>query len=326
VQRLTVQGQRPHKVVALVTPGTSLFELTVAWEIFGRVPKDDLGVTLYQFILCSATRPPLPSDVPGISLTDVRGLSALRGAETVVVPPPKLQPPEALAALRQAHQRGARVISLCTGAFVLAAAGLLDGRTATTHWASADAMTENYPTTKVDASVLYVDDGDVITSAGSAACADMCLHVVRKDYGAEVANQVARYLVMPPHRSGGQAQFVDMQPKRIDGDDLIAATLEWAQRNLDKPLSVELLAKRSAASPRTFARRFREATGTTPHQWVLGRRIMLAQRLLETTDAPVDDVAMQCGLGSAANLRLHFQRLMSTSPTDYRRTFQAKAG
>lgn len=325
MQHLTLQVQRPHKVVAMVTARASLFELSVAWEIFGRVAAQELGVTLYQFVLCSATSPPIPTDVPGISLTDVKGVGALRTADTVVVPPPRVQPPEALAALRQAHQRGARVISLCTGAFVLAEAGLLDGRSATTHWAAADELAENHPTTNVDPTVLYVDDGDVITSAGSAACADMCLHVVRSDYGAEIANRVARQMVMAPHRSGGQAQFVEMRPKRIDGDDLMTETLDWAQRNLDQPLSVEVLAKRAAASPRTFARRFREATGTSPHQWLLHRRIAFAQRLLETTDASVDDVAGQCGMGSAANLRMHFQRLVGNSPTDYRRTFQAKA-
>ena len=326
MQRLTPKAPRLPRVAVMVTQGTSLFELTVAWEIFGRIAGQEMGSPLYEFALCSGTAPPLRCDVPGITLTDVKGLNALSRSDTVVVPPPRIRPPEELAALRRAHQRGARIISLCTGAFVLAAAGLLDGRPATTHWASAQQLADDFPTIKVDPSVLYVDDGDVITSAGSAACVDMCLHVVRADHGAEIANQIARHLVMPPYRSGGQAQFVEIQSRRIDGDDLLTATLEWARRNLDQPLNVGHLARRSATSPRTFIRRFKEVTGSTPHQWVLSQRIMLAQRLLETTEGSVDDIAAKCGLGSAANLRLHFQKMVNTTPTEYRRTFQARAG
>jgi transcriptional regulator GlxA family with amidase domain len=214
---------------------------------------------------------------------------------------------------------------VCSGAFVLAAAGLLDGRRATTHWMFADDLAERYPEVKVDPDVLYVDEGDVLTSAGTAAGIDLCLHVVRLDFGAEIANAVARRMVVPPHRDGGQAQFVDEPVPDGPGADLFGDTLTYMQEHLDEPLPVDELAARSAMSPRTFARRFRAATGTTPHRWLVRQRVLLAQRLLETTDLPVDRVAERCGFGAAAGLRDHFTRQVRTSPLAYRRTFRASA-
>jgi transcriptional regulator GlxA family with amidase domain len=205
---------------------------------------------------------------------------------------------------------------------VLAEAGLLDGRRATTHWAHAEEFAAQFPAVKLDPGVLYVDEGDVLTSAGTAAGIDLCLHVVRNDFGADVANAVARRMVVPPHRDGGQAQYVDDPMPDGPGADLFGETMAWLQEHLGEPLTVEDLAHRSAMSPRTFARRFRATTGTTPMQWVLRQRVLLAQRLLETTDEPVDRVAELAGFGSPAALRQHFNRMVRTSPTAYRRTFR----
>ena len=214
------------------------------------------------------------------------------------------------------------MISLCTGAFTLAAAGLLDGRRATTHWRQADELARLYPNVRLDPGVLYVDDGDILTSAGTAAGIDLCLHVVQQDFGAEVANAVARRMVVPPHRDGGQAQFVDAPLPDLPFAEPFNETLVWIQGHLDQPISVENLAQRSAMSPRTFARRFRATTGTTPHRWVVGQRVLFAQRLLETTELPVELIASRSGFGTATNLRQHFQRLVRTSPHAYRRTFR----
>jgi transcriptional regulator GlxA family with amidase domain len=212
---------------------------------------------------------------------------------------------------------------VCSGAFVLAAAGLLDGRRATTHWMHAEALAARYPQVEVDPDVLYVDNGDVMTSAGTAAGIDLCLHVVRLDFGADIANAVARRMVVPPHREGGQAQFVEAPVTSGEpGSDRFAATLEYMLEHLDEPLPVEGMAERAAMSPRTFARRFRATTGTTPGQWLVRQRVLLAQRLLEITDDPVELIALRCGFGTAAGLRLHFRRVLATSPLVYRRTFR----
>ncbi len=212
-------------------------------------------------------------------------------------------------------------MSDCTGAFLLAAADLLDGRRATTHWMHAEELARRYPKIELDPGALYVDDGEIITSAGTAAGIDLCLHMVRRDSVAEIANMVARRMVVLPHRDGGQAQFVDQPPPDLPASDPFARTLVWVQEHLDEPLSVNDLASRSAMSPRTFGRRFRATAGTTPHQWLLRQRIVLAQRL-ETTDISVDLIADRCGLGTATNMREHFQRIVRTSPNAYRRTFQ----
>jgi transcriptional regulator GlxA family with amidase domain len=213
-------------------------------------------------------------------------------------------------------------MTVCSGAFVLAHAGLLDDRRATTHWMYADRLAAAFPRVKVDPDVLYVDEGSVLTSAGTAAGIDLCLHVVRLDHGAAIANAVARRMVVPPHRDGGQAQFVEAAVVDDDGADPLAATLDWALEHLDEPLPVEVLARRALMSPRTFARRFRAATGTTPLQWLLRQRLLRAQQLLETTDLPVDVIAHHCGFGSAAVLRTHFRRALDTNPVSYRRAFR----
>ncbi|MGN6131909.1 MAG: helix-turn-helix domain-containing protein, partial [Nocardioidaceae bacterium] len=233
-------------------------------------------------------------------------------------------PPPLLDALRAAHARGARIAGLCGGNFVLAAAGLLDGRRATTHWLYADKLAREYPTVRVDPKVLYVDDGDVLTAAGTAAALDLCLHLLRTLDGAEVANIVARRMVVPPHRAGGQAQFVDVPLPALGATDPLAAAVDWALAHLDAPLTVDDLAARAAMSRRTFTRRFRSHLGTSPLQWLLDQRTLLAQRLLESTDLPVETVAHRAGFGSAVSLRAHFPRALGTTPSGYRSTFSRR--
>jgi transcriptional regulator GlxA family with amidase domain len=316
---------RRHTVAAIACHGTAPFELAVACEVFG-IDRSELGVPWYRFLVVAGDEPPIRTKT-GFTIDTPHRLDALEQADTILVPvvepPPDGISEELLDALRAAHARGARLLSVCSGAFVLAAAGLLDGRRATTHWMFADDLAEQYPDVKVDPDVLYVDEGDVMTSAGTAAGIDMCLHVVRLDFGAEIANAVARRMVVPPHRDGGQAQFVHEPLADGPGADLFGDTLTYMQAHLGEALSVDDLASRAAMSPRTFARRFRAATGTTPHRWLVRQRILLAQRLLETTDLPVDRVAERCGFGSAAGLREHFARQLRTSPLAYRRTFRA---
>jgi transcriptional regulator GlxA family with amidase domain len=234
-------------------------------------------------------------------------------------------PPEVLGTLRRARDDGKRILSLCSGAFVLAAAGLLDGHTATTHWSECAALARLYPKVRVDPRVLYVDEGNLLTSAGSAASLDLCLHVVQRDYGTEIATRIARDLVVPLHRPGGQAQYIETPLPSPEEPDLFGDTLAWLREHLQEPVTVSDLADRAAMSPRTFARRFLASTGTTPLQWILAERIRLAQRLLETTGLPVDAIAHQSGFGTADNLRKHFSRTVRTTPQSYRRAFQAPA-
>ncbi len=315
-------NQSPHTVAVLVDDGFSPLEFSVACEIFG-FDRSELGVPWYRFLVCGAHAGPISSQV-FFQVIAPHGLEGLRRADTVVVPPISREEPvtnEVLDALRRAHRRGARMISLCTGAFVLAEAGLLDGRLATTHWRHSEELMARYPAVRIDRDVLYVDGGDVLTSAGSAASMDLCLHVVRSDFGAEIANHVARRCVVPPHRDGGQAQFVD-EPVTAAANDLFSDTLTWVLEHLNEPVTIEDLARHAAMSPRSFARHFRAATGTTPYQWLIRQRILLAQRLLETSDLATDDIALRCGLGSATNLRAHFSAIVRASPAAYRRTFQ----
>jgi AraC family transcriptional regulator, transcriptional activator FtrA len=300
--------------------GVSLFELSCAWNVFGE-ERESLGVDWYRAIICAPYAGPIDTDVPGVQISFAQPLRALRRASTIIVPPMADKHPDILEALRQAHRRGARLASLCTGAFLLAQAGLLDGRTATTHWMRTERLAASHPSVRVDPKVLYIDGGDILTSAGTAAGLDLCLHIVQQDYGADVANQVARDLVVPPHRAGGQAQYVCQPMLDIPGADLFAETLEWALSNLDAPLGVASLARRAGMSSRTFARRFTDSVGVTPHQWVLRQRVQYAQRLLETSDLPIDQVANRSGLGSATNMRNQFRQLLGTSPASYRRTF-----
>ena len=322
------RAKKQHTVVAVISKEVAPFELAVPCEVFG-IDRADLVTPWYRFVIAAVGRTPVPTSIGGFSINTPYGLEEVESADTVVVVPQHWRDepadpdrPLLLEALRTAHQRGARIMSMCTGAFLLAEAGLLDGRPATTHWMYTEELARRYPKVHVDPRVLYVDDGDVLTSAGTAAGIDLCLHVVRQDHGAEVANAVARRMVVPPHRDGGQAQFVDMPVAACPAEDPLAEVLDWMAAHLDRQLSVEQLARKASMSPRTFARRFRAATGTTPHQWLLAQRILMAQRLLETTDEPVERIADQCGFGTAAALRVHFQRAVATSPNAYRRTFR----
>ena len=311
-----------HLVAAVVANGASPFELGVACEVFG-LERPELGVPWYRFLVCAAEPTPIRTSV-GITLDTPHGLDALAAADTIVLPAWRVaeEPPRPLLdAVLAAYRRGARLASICSGAFILAAAGLLDGRPATTHWRYAAQLAARYPNVRVDPDVLYVDDGQILTSAGTAAGIDLCLHMVRLDYGAEIANKVARRMIVPPHRAGGQAQYVDAPVPPAPEADPLGDTLAWAMAHLDRPLSVGELARRAAMSERTFLRRFRAATGLTPHRWLLDQRLQLARRLLETTDEPVERVATLSGLGSAATLRLHVGRRLATSPLAYRRLF-----
>jgi transcriptional regulator GlxA family with amidase domain len=319
--------RRPHTVAAVAFPEQAPFELSVPCEVFGLDRSELVAPAPWYEFFVAATQPgPMPTGM-GFSLESEYGLAELARADTIIIPAHYKagDPPVALLdALRTAHARGARIMSFCTGAFILAAAGLLDGRPATTHWMHAERLAAEYPTIAVDPRVLYVDAGDgIYTSAGTAAGIDLCLHIVRLDHGAEVANAVARRMVVPPHRDGGQAQYVDLPVPMCADDDPIGVTLGWMLEHLAQQTSVDELAARSHMSPRTFARRFVAVTGTTPHAWLLSQRILFAQRMLETTDEPIEFIASRSGFGSAANLRHHFGREVSTSPLAYRRTFRS---
>ncbi|MEX2292200.1 MAG: helix-turn-helix domain-containing protein [Acidimicrobiales bacterium] len=315
---------RRHCVATLLLPGTTHFEFAVTCEVFG-VDRSALVPSWYRFKLCAAEPGPIALG-DGYSITTEYGLRDAARADTIIVAPTSLDtyPDDVLEMLARAHRRGARLVSLCTGAFVLAAAGVLDDRCATTHWRYTDELARRYPLVNIDPNVLYVDDGNILTSAGTAASIDLCLHLVRNDFGAEVANAIARGMVVPPHRDGGQAQYVNHLVAEQPGADWLDETLAWLERNLNEPITVDDLAARSAMSQRTFTRRFRAATGTTPHAWLTAQRVQLAQRLLETTDRSIEWIADESGFGSAANLRLHFQRVVRTSPMLYRRLFQVQ--
>lgn len=307
-----------HHVVALALPDVVAFDLAIPSQVFGHRDERDT----YAFTLCAPEAGLVPTS-SGYAVHASAGLEALADADTVVVPGyvPYDPPPEPVReGLRAAAARGARVVSVCTGAFALAAAGLLDGRRATTHWRDAGELARRHPAVTVDAGVLYVDEGSILTSAGVAAGIDLCLHLVRRDRGADEAARIARRMVVAPHRDGGQAQFVDV-PLPAAGEGL-AATCAWALEHLAEPLAVAELAARAGWAPRTFARRFVAEVGTTPLRWLAAQRVLHARRLLETTDLPVDAVAAASGLGTAANLRLHLAHAASTTPTAYRRTFR----
>jgi AraC family transcriptional activator FtrA len=315
-----------HRVAVLVLPTVHAFELAVAHEVFG-LARPEVGVEWYDFRVCATTGEEI--DVGGFTIRARWGLDGLRGAGTVVVPAasPLDEPPAAaLAALRAAHADGARVVSYCSGAFALAAANLLDGRPATTHWMYTETLASRYPSIDLHPDVLYVDDGDILTSAGTSAAIDVSLHLVRRDYGSEVANYIARRMVVPPHRDGGQAQYIDRPIPAREGDYELAGTLDWIAAHLGEPLTIEQMAGHALMSARTFLRRFRDATGTTPLRWLLLQRIRRARELLEATDVPIERIAAECGFGTAANLRTHFQRVVATTPTAYRRAFRAQAG
>jgi AraC family transcriptional regulator, transcriptional activator FtrA len=318
---------RQRTVAALIGEGVLTFDFATACEVFGY-DRSDIVTPWYRFLVVSQDPPPIRTST-GFLMHPELGLDALAEADTIVIPgwADDLRPPraETIDALRGAYDRGARLMSVCIGAFVLAEAGLLDGRRATTHWRFADRLQQRYPRVTVDPDVLYVDDGQVLTSAGTAAGIDLGLHIVRLDYGADIANQVARRIVMPPHRDGGQAQYIETPVPEVAADDPIGATLAWIQQHLDQEMSVDALARAAAMSPRTFMRHFKATTGTTPLDWVLRQRVDLARRLLETTDLPVEIIAERAGFGSAVTMRHHFSQRIQTSPQAYRRTFRSAA-
>lgn len=308
-----------HRVVALVRPVQSTFELGCAAEVFGTqwhgVPQH------YEFEVCTQSPGQVPTTA-GYTMSVSRGLSALASADTVLIPgwaPVETPlPARVRSALLQAHSRGARLVTICTGAFALARTGLLDGRSATTHWLRAEQLQREFPRVSVEPDVLYVDHGDVATSAGAGAGIDLCLHLVRRDHGAAHASLIARHMVMPPHRDGGQSQYVPPPPV----EDALDGLLEWAGARLGTPLSVGDLAVHLSISPRTLARRFADQLGTSPGAWLLSRRVTEARALLEETDLPVEAIATRVGLTSAVNMRRRFRDQVGTTPGAYRRAFR----
>ncbi|WP_326855970.1 GlxA family transcriptional regulator [Actinocrinis sp.] len=319
-----VGARKRHVVAVAVTDDAPVFELAVPCEVFG-IDRSDLVDPWYELRLCAAEPGPVRL-ASGLQVAAPHPLDDLVDADTVVVaacsrhvqtaPPPAL-----VEAVREAHRQGKRIVALCAGAYILAAAGLLDGRRATLHWMNGADVVDRFPEVEFDMRALYIDDGDILTSAGTGATIDLCLHVVRNDFGAAVANEVARRMVVPPHREGGQTQYTTPQP-RPERVDSLAPVLEWARARLHEPLTVPRLARRAHLSERTFARRFHASLGTTALQWLLQERVRLAQELLETTDETVESIAARTGFGTAANLRHHFRRITSVSPQSYRQAFR----
>jgi len=305
-----------HRVVTVLSPGCNPFDLAVSCEVFG-LRRPELGVEWYEHRLAGVVRPVLVNG--GWTLDPPFGLEALDDADTVIVPACPHQPPGAMIdALRAAYDRGARMVSFCGGAFALAAAGILDGRKATTHWMDTDDLARRYPKVQVEPDVLYVDEGQVLTSAGTASGIDLALHIVRLDYGPEIANQVARRMVTAAHREGGQSQFAFTPVPVPSYRDALGSVMDWMFEHLDELVTVRQLARLAAMSPRTFARRFVEATGTTPLRWLTHQRILRAQDLLQATTLPVEVIASRVGFGTAVNLRQHFRRETSMTPAAYR--------
>jgi transcriptional regulator GlxA family with amidase domain len=307
-----------HAVVVLALPAVEAFDLSIPAQVFA-----DPGLPRrYEFTVCSPTAG-LVRSTAGFSVLAEHGLDALTTADTVVVPGylPLDDPGERVgSALRQAAARGARMVSVCTGAFALAAAGLLDDRRATTHWAYADQLAARYPRVKVDPDVLWVDEGTVLTSAGLSAGIDLCVQLVRADHGSEAAISVARRLVVAPHRDGGQAQWLERPLP--EPDQGLAATCQWALQHLADPLTVADLARHAGWAPRTLTRQFAAQTGLAPMRWLTAARVREARRLLEATGLPVEVIAARCGLGTAANLRVHLARDAGATPTAYRAAYQ----
>lgn len=315
---------KPRTVGLAVTEGAPVFELSIPCEIFGRY-RDDLPEPWYELRICAPA--PLPAVISnGFAASCADGYEALARADTVIVPAVcdiyQEPAPDLVAAIQGAHRHGARIASLCTGAFVLAAAGLLDGRPATTHWNCAGELARRYPAVRLDPTVLYIDDGDVLTSAGTTAGIDLCLHLVRSDHGAAAANALARQLVAPAHRDGGQAQYIAAPAPAADNPGL-APVLDWIRGHLHEPLTVAAIARRANLGERTLIRNFRAVTGTTPLQWLTAQRIQRARELLETTRLPIEQVGEAAGLGTAPNFRRHFAAVTGTTPSAYRRAFHA---
>lgn len=319
---------RPHRVAVLALAGVIPFELSIPYRIFGQA-KTPSNEPLYEVVTCALAPGPVRTDAD-FTITVERGPEALAEADTVVVPAcyglglpyteGRLEDAQAAAL---AHIRpGTRLVSICTGSFILAAAGLLDGRPATTHWSSTDHFQRLFPSVRVDADVLFVDDGDLLTSAGVASGIDLCLHIVRRDHGSAVANEVARRSVVPPHRDGGQAQYIH-RPVPEPQFATTTAARAWALGRLHEPIQLRDMAEQEAMSVRTFTRRFREEVGISPGQWLTQQRVERARHLLEDSDLSVDQIARDAGFGTAASMRQHLQAALGVSPTAYRRTFRA---
>jgi transcriptional regulator GlxA family with amidase domain len=317
---------QPKTIAIVAFNQISPFQLSVPCAVFGE-NRRDIQEPRFVLRVCALEEGELNTGT-GFAIRTDCGLGGLEDADMVIVPswrdPGEIPPEGLLDALRRAYERGAVVVGLCMGAFVLAAAGLLAGRPATTHWMVADELARRYPETVVRADVLYVDDGRIVTSAGVAAGIDCCLHLVRRFYGAEAASRVARRMVVPPHRQGGQAQYIEVPLTSGGAEEGFARNLDWLQRNLHRPHSLDSLAQRFMMSRRTFTRRFRQVTGTTVGAWLAGQRLALAQRLLETTTKPIDLIAQEAGFGSEGSLRLHFSRELKTSPSRYRQEFRGE--
>jgi AraC family transcriptional activator FtrA len=315
---------RPSLAVYLFD-GMSAFELGCVTEVFA-LPRPELNLaTWYEFRACAGTTRPLRA-LGGFSLVAEHGMDDFAAADTLLVTAvPDVRgevPAELVAALRAGYARGARIVSICSGAFALAAAGLLDGRRATTHWRYADVFRARFPRVELDPEVLYMDEGQVLTGAGSAAGLDLCLHLVRADHGSAVANAVARRLVLPPHRDGGQAQFIEAAVGPTDKDDGVTRSLEWALDNLAGPITVADLARVAKVSTRSYLRHFARATGTSPLRWLVNQRLAAARELLETDDAPIEQIGAAVGFADPATFRHHFARVVGTSPSAYRKTFR----
>jgi AraC family transcriptional regulator, transcriptional activator FtrA len=315
-----------RSVSVLAYDGMTAFETGIVIEVFG-LTWPDIEQPWYKLEICTETPDPVRV-IGGATMTSPFGLAEFAAADTVVVPsvadPRAPTSPELIDALRRAHHNGSRIVSICSGAFALAAAGLLDGRRATTHWRYADLLRERYPLVQVDPEPLYTDEGDILTSAGCAAGLDLALHLVRNDMGASVANAVARRLVIQPHRAGGQAQYIEspMPPEPLDAP--IARSLSWALEHLADPIGVPDLARVAGLSPRTYLRHFVRETGTTPSKWLIAQRIQAALVMLETGDAPIEEIATAAGFATPVTFRHHFTRAVRTSPSSYRRTFRTR--
>nr|WP_316642452.1 helix-turn-helix domain-containing protein [uncultured Roseateles sp.] len=314
----------PLRIAVVAYDRISPFHLAVPCVVFGE-DRSDTGVPPFDLRVCALDPAPLRTSI-GFTIGATQSLSGLARADIIIVPswrdPDERPPAPLLVALQRAHGRGARIVGLCLGAFVLAEAGLLDGRTATTHWAWADRFAQRYPAVRLDRDVIYVDDGTVLTSAGTAAGLDCCLHLLRQSHGAEIANRVARRLVIAPHRQGGQAQYIEQPLPATGADHRLSEVLAWATEHLAETHSLDALASRAVMTRRTFTRHFRQITGTTVGQWLLHQRLASAQRLLETTELKLEQIAAETGLGSALSMRQHFASQLKTSPSAYRKQFR----
>ncbi|YCI27610.1 helix-turn-helix domain-containing protein [Erwinia sp. PK3-005] len=310
-------------VAVLAFDGVSLFQLSVPAVAFGVVNKP-ADFPLYDVRVCARTPGRITSD-QGIVFEVPDGLEVMATSDIIIVPAwndaETDVPADIITALQTANQRGALIISFCLGAFVLGAAGILDGREATTHWVAREAFAQRFPSVKFCPDVLYVADGNIITSAGTVAAFDCCLEMIRLQHGSDMANQMARQLVTPPHRPGGQAQYIERPVPQTPCVGRMAEVLTWARENLSEPINVDTLASVAKMSRRTFTRRFRDTTGTTVTKWLNGERVFRAQQLLETTELPVECIATEVGFGTPLSLRLQFSAYLRTSPSEYRRTF-----